>query len=238
MKIKNIISIAALFVIGLCACQNKDFLYQDTARVRLEADEIWSLGTDSLSFSFTITDPGTRSQDIDIDAVIMGTVSDKDRIVNISANKEKTTADASLYSFPAQVTIPARQSSATFQVTLNRSAELEQKEVRLYIEVVPSNDFQPGVKESNHVLIKWNDKITRPTNWDSLKEYFGTYSDTKYRFMLANVPGGTEFSTDKMSWSQLMNYKVQFTNALNEYNAAHPGNPLKDENGVLVDFNN
>jgi hypothetical protein len=33
-----------------------------------------------------------------------------------------------------------------------------------------------------------------------------------------------------------MNYKIVLQNALNEYNAANPGNPLRDENGQFVTF--
>jgi hypothetical protein len=39
-----------------------------------------------------------------------------------------------------------------------------------------------------------------------------------------------------MSWAKLNSYKIRFINALDEYNAAHPGAPLTDENGVLVTF--
>ena len=54
--------------------------------------------------------------------------------------------------------------------------------------------------------------------------------------MLVDSGGLSEFSTDTMSWAQLMSLKIRFQNALNEYNAAHPGNPLTDENGNLVTF--
>ncbi|MCF0172395.1 MAG: DUF4843 domain-containing protein [Bacteroidales bacterium] len=239
MKLNHIIIPAIAFAAAtLCACENESFLYQDTARVRLEADPIWSLGTDSLTFSFTTLGADIMEKEISVDAVIMGEVSNTARTANLAVGQARSTANSATYAFPAQVTIPAGESRATFTVTLRRSEEIKSVDAVLYLEVVPSSDFEPGVVESNHVIFKWNDKITRPTNWDSLAEYFGSYSDTKYRFMLANVPSGTEFSTDKMSWSQLMNYKVIFTNALNDYNAAHPGKPMTDENGVLVDFNN
>ena len=54
--------------------------------------------------------------------------------------------------------------------------------------------------------------------------------------MIANAGGITEFDTDRLSWGELMNLRIQFQNALQDYNNAHPGNPLKDENGVLVEF--
>jgi hypothetical protein len=39
-----------------------------------------------------------------------------------------------------------------------------------------------------------------------------------------------------MSWAMLNSYRILFQNALNAYNAAHPGNPLTDENNQLVTF--
>ncbi len=75
-----------------------------------------------------------------------------------------------------------------------------------------------------------------PANWPDLEEFFGTYSDTKYRFMLENSTPGTTFSIDTMSWAMLMSYKIKFQNAVRTYNAAHPGNALTDENGNLVTF--
>ena len=171
-----------------------------------------------------------------VNAVIMGTPQDHDRIANIVVDNDLTTASPQQYSLPATVTIPAEKTSAAFPVTLRRDASLQQQPVRLYIKVAPSDDFQPGVNEENHLLLVWNDILSKPTNWDELKEFFGEYSNTKYRFMIANAGGITEFDTDKLSWGELMNLRIKFQNALQDYNNAHPGNPLKDENGVLVEF--
>ena len=95
-----------------------------------------------------------------------------------------------------------------------------------------------GSIEQDHLLLKWNDILSRPTNWDELEEFFGTYSDAKYRFMLNNT-GVTEFDTEEMSWAELNNYKIVLTNALNEYNKANPNDPILDENtGQAIDFDN
>lgn len=109
--------------------------------------------------------------------------------------------------------------------------------MRLYLKVEATSDFAVGVNEQNHLLLIWSDMISKPTNWDdALKEFFGEYSDAKYRFMLANADGLGEFDTDTMSWAELQSYKIKFVNALNAYNEAHPGSPLTDEDGVLVSF--
>lgn len=229
--------LGAVLAMTMVACSNdQDFYYRDTPRVRLVGPEAWTVGSDSLTFSFVTYPTDTTEKVMMVNAVIMGTPQDHDRTANIVVDNDLTTASPQQYSLPATVTIPAGKTSAAFPVTLRRDASLQQQTVRLYIKVAPSDDFQPGVNEENHLLLVWNDILSKPTNWDELKEFFGEYSNTKYRFMIANAGGITEFDTDKLSWGELMNLRIKFQNALQDYNNAHPGNPLKDENGVLVEF--
>lgn len=217
------------------SCEKEGFYYQDVARVRLEGPEKWAVNTDSLEFSFITTPSGVNQVEMEIKVQVMGFASDKDRVVKVGVNTSKTTAASNQYSCPAQVTIPANSLSATFSVLLKRTSDLQQKTVRLFIEVQESPDFQIGVSERNHLLIKWNDILSMPKNWSDLEPFFGTFSLVKYRFMINNT-GITEFNTTTMSWAQLMNYKIILRNALDAYNAANPGNPLKDENGQFVTF--
>lgn len=237
MKAITIFLLGTLLAMTMVACSNdQDFYYRDTPRVRLVGPETWTVGSDSLTFSFVTYPNDTTEKVMMVNAVIMGTPQDHDRTANIVVDNDLTTASPQQYSLPATVTIPAGKTSAAFPVTLRRDASLQQQPVRLYIKVAPSDDFQPGVNEENHLLLVWNDILSKPTNWDELKEFFGKYSNTKYRFMIANAGGITEFDTDKLSWGELMNLRIKFQNALQDYNNAHPGNPLKDENGVLVEF--
>ena len=221
----------------LSSCSSdEDFFYRDEARIRLVGPEIWTAGSDSLTFSFVTTAVGTTEMAMDVEAQIMGSAADHDRTANIAVVSDKTTATADLYQLPTAVTIPAGQAKATFQVILKRADVLATKSVRLRIAVEPSADFQKGVNEEDHLTFIWNDQISKPKNWAQLEEFFGEYSDTKYRFMLENAGGLTEFDTDALTWAQLQSYKIMFQNALNDYNAVHPGNPLTDENGNLVSF--
>ena len=104
------------------------------------------------------------------------------------------------------------------------------------VKVLESGDFKPGVNEENHITFIWTDVLSKPNNWADLEPFFGTYSNVKYRFMLENLGDEGELSTETMSWAQLNSLRIRFQNALNEYNAAHPGNPLTDEYGNLVTF--
>ena len=227
--------LAACFLAS-CSSADEDFFYQDEPRVRLVGEDTWAAGTDSVTFSFVAYGSDVTEQEILVDAQIMGEVQSRDRVVNIAVDQNLTTADASMYTVPSTVTVPAGEAKGTFTVVLKRVAALQSKTVRLYIKVAESADFKVGVNEENHITMIWNDILSRPSNWASLEPYFGAYSDTKYRFMLSNSGGAGEFSTETMSWAQLMSFKIRFQNALNEYNAAHPGNPLTDENGNLVTF--
>ena len=204
--------------------------------MRLVGDYTWAVGTDSISFSFVAYGSEVTEKEMLVDAQIMGEVENRDRVVNLSVDPARTTADASLYTVPSTVTIPAGAVKATFPVILKRSAALQTKTVRLYLQVAESADFKAGVNEENHIKLIWSDVLQKPKNWDTLEPFFGTYSDVKYRFMLANSNGAGEFSTETMSWAMLNSYRILFQNALNAYNAAHPGNPLTDENNQLVTF--
>lgn len=238
-SIHNTIKTAAacLAALAFTACSVDDFTYQDTARLRLEGPEIYAAGTDSLTFSFVTYPEDTISKVMDIDVIVMGTTADNDRTAAVKVVADKTTASASDYEMPLSITIPAGSAKGTLPITLKRSTALQEKAVRLYIEIEPNNDFQTGVNEQNHFTLIWNDVLTRPTNWDDLEEFFGTYSDVKYRFMIQNAGGISEFDADTMSWAQLNSLKIKFQNALNEYNEEHPNDPLRDGDGVLISFN-
>lgn len=226
------------FLLLPASCSDDDFLYQDTPRVRLVGDSNWTLGTDSLTVSF-LTISGDETA-IDVDARIMGNVADHDRTAAITVDQSLTTAPASLYSVPTTVTIPAGQSKATFQVTLRKSELLQSQTVRLYIKVTATDDFQPGVNEDNHLLLKWNDILSKPLFWDDISQYFGDYSNTKYRFMLQTLAAqgydtGALDPNSGTNWSDYHNFSIVLANALDDYNASH-ATPLTDENGALVTF--
>jgi len=224
-----------VLLFAMVGCQNEGFYYQDEARVRIVAPQIWSLGTDSLEFSFVTQPVGVNEYDMMISLEVMGVTESRDRVVNIVVDQSGTTANTSQFSFPAAVTIPSGSFNATFPVTLKRTADLQNQGVRLTIKVFESTDFKVGVREESRVIFKWNDILLRPNNWADLVEFFGEFSLVKYRFML-NTLGISDFNKNTMSWAQLMNYKIQLQNALSEYNAANPGNPLTDEYNNPVTF--
>lgn len=232
--LSNIVLLSAVTLMS-CA-SDEDFYYQDTPRIRLVGPSMWTAGTDSLTYSFVAYGEETTQVTFDIDAYIMGPVANADRTAALTVDNARTSASADLYVVPQTVVVPAGKNHGTFTVTLKRSQALKNQAVTLRVNVGESADFKTGVNEENHLTFIWTDKLSKPSNWAELEEFFGQYSDVKYRFMLENCEPGTSFSADTMTWAQLMSYRIKFQNALNDYNAAHPGSPLTDENGVLVTF--
>ncbi|MBP1617129.1 MAG: hypothetical protein H6Q14_956 [Bacteroidetes bacterium] len=232
------LSIALLATMLLAAaCQNDGFYYQDVPRVRIVGPSSWTLGTDSLQFSFVTYPADTTEKQLNVTLWVMGNATEYDRTANLEVLTDKTTASADLYRVPASVVIAAGANSATFPVILKRAASLQQTTARLYIAVQKSADFEVGISSQDHLLLKWNDILSKPSNWTSLQEFFGSYSDVKYRFMINNA-GISEFDTTTMTWAELQYYKIKLVNALNKYNQEHPEAPLTDETGKLVSFDN
>jgi hypothetical protein len=234
---RNIYLFASLLLALLTSsCRNDGFYYQDEARARLEGPYEWAMGADSLNFSFASHPASVVEMPMEMTLYVMGEAADRARTARIEVVADKSSATAADYSLTTDITVPAGAISAPFTVTLRRTAGLQSKSVRLYIRVVADGDFAVGVNEQNHFTLVWSDQLSKPRNWDTqLTEFFGVYSIAKHRFIIDTL-GIAEFSTDTMTWGQLQNYRILCAAALTAYNAAHPGNPLTDENGQLVSF--
>lgn len=241
MKIrKNIFrACCAISLLGalFASCStDEDFYYQDEPRVRLVGEETWAAGSDSVTFSFVAYGESVKEKDIVVDMEIMGDPVARDRVVALSVDAGSTTAQASQYVVPTSAVVPAGQTKGSFVVTLKRDASLREKSVRMMLKVAESADFKPGVREADHLCFIWTDVLSKPNNWADLEPFFGVYSNVKYRFMLEHLDSDEELNAETMSWAKLNSLRIRMQNALNEYNAAHPGNPLTDENGNLVTF--
>lgn len=237
MKIYIGIIILLAFVPG--GCKNEDFLYRDVARVRMEAEYRMAVGTDSVSYSFATEASTLKEKQIKVMLTLMGETLPQEREIKLMADPEGTTAQEGVhYDFPEIVKLPANAGTVSFYVTLKRTEELVNTTVFLTLCLEKNGDFQVGVTEWSRLKIKWSDMIKKPVNWDKLQEFFGEYSEIKFRFILEHT-GVSEFTYGEdggMNWSQMYNYKTMVQAALVQYNEEHPGKPLMDENNKVVTF--
>ncbi|MDR1274587.1 MAG: DUF4843 domain-containing protein [Odoribacteraceae bacterium] len=238
-KLHTLIVAATLAACLFTACRNDAFTWEDYAYARVVGPENWTLGTDSLHFNFSVQPSAMIEFVVEAEIIIMGEVADRDRVVHLAVNPTQTTAmKETHYTILESVTIPAGEASAPCHITIRRTPELQSANVRLRVEIAPGGDLGPGVNEWNTLTIQWNDMISRPINWDDLTEFFGEYSDVKFRFIISTL--GVSLFTygdpDGMSWGMMNNYRLILADALARYNAEHPGNPLADENNQFITF--
>ena len=201
----------------LNSCENDDFVWGKEDFARIVGPEIWTRNTDSMTFTFSVYPEEVKEFAVASCVVIQGKVADYDRTVKLAVDPSKTTAQASDYSLPREVILKAGQDSVGFDILLYRTEAMQTEEVRLQVKI--------------------DDKITKPGNWEDLTEFFGDYSETKYRFIISTL-GVSQFTygeAEGMTWGEMWNYRLRMVAALEEYNATHSEN-MKDENGAVVSF--
>ncbi len=183
---------------------------------------------DSITYSFAIRDKELKQDTVFIPIRIMGNVSDRDRSVRYQV-MTSTSADPESYELlPAK--IYAGQFEGRLPVAVKRIGSLKEKEGRLWVHLVPSDDFEPGVPDQLRYLIKINDFLSRPESWNDY--IFGEYSNVKYDLIIK--------TTGYVTFAGLGNSEMRFIsqnckNALIDYEREH-GTPLLDENRMPVVF--
>ena len=103
------------------------------------------------------------------------------------------------------------------------------------MKVAANSDFQLGEVNNLWRKIIFTDRLSKPANWG----FVGDYSVVKHQFMIETTgqKWDQDFFLEILPEYGLLQFWVGTlkTNLIN-YNNAHPGNPLRDENGDLVIF--
>lgn len=238
MKIRQILWGVILLVMA-SACKNDDFVWGEEDFIRITGPEIWTLGTDSLIFTFSAF-PDATTYTMETELTVQGRTVDYDRVIRLQVNELKTTASPTDYEFSSEVILKAGEATVFFPIVLHRTEAMQQNDVRLCIEIAPSSDLQPGVSAFSSLTLAWNDKVTRPANWADLEEFFGVYSEVKYRFIISvlNVTLFPYGEASEFTWGVMYNYKLKMRTALEAYNANPENSPMTDENGAVISFPN
>lgn len=214
--------------------------YENDPRINVEFVKNETV-SDSVFYSFVIKNTSVVKDTIPITANIMGEPADHDRVIKLEADPSGTTAMEGTHYELGELIMPANAYSAELPVIIKRTDDLQEKTIRLTLRVVASADFKPGAPELSRVVIVWNDILSKPSNWDELWDLiFGAYSRTKHQFINdhTNLAGKYEDNAYIEEISLLLfSYTSVVREALVEYNNAHPGHPLRDEDtDELISF--
>ena len=166
-------------------------------------------------------------------------------VMEVASNDTLHTATADMFSI-GKGSIPANEYKGYIPIRVNYSTVLDDSVYQIRLKLVMNTDF-PGVDllDGTFTLALTN-KITEPSNWSRIKNYFGPYSNSWYRFILettglTSIPyWSTNGSIDKnnpdpekwtMTLYEVKAYAAMVKVALDDYNRKHPQDPLKHEDG-------
>lgn len=198
--------------------------------------------SDSTNYSFANNVDVLETDTLFLDMRIMGDLTDYDREIQLEAAEGSTATAGIHYKLPS-VKIPANSYKLKYPVILFNTPDLITKTVRLELTIATNKDFINGAgmitnsRLYNRYKINFNNRLIKPDYWMYIQNYFGEYSDVKYRFMI-DVLGFANFMPDHIGgtvmYSDFINYAGTMSKALEDYVAEH--GPKLDETGKEIYF--
>lgn len=255
-KMKRYITIFVTVLMVLTSCTHEDVMTYDTEYTALNiwvgtsAGAVYESTTYNYSYAY---DEGS----VTFYAQISGMPASYDRTFQL----EPYGGDSALISNTIRTedyVIKAGEISGAFKVYFNtqklsRADLFSDRNGSVSFRVKQNDEFAVGTENHQSFTVILKNYLAKPDNWESanyprvaLSKYFGTYSRTKYQFMIEtlglidfeiNYNSQTAYNeeTNVVSASYAVYLKQVMQQALNEYNASHD-TPLTDEYGIPVTF--
>ena len=154
------------------------------------------------------------------------------------------------YVLPSYV-LKAGTTGGYYPIYLKNTSDFKDKAFTLALALKENVKLETGVKEYATLKLIVKDREEKPAYWDEdpetympLKNFFGTYSRTKYQFMI-KVTGkvisrviyqGTPIPPHEISYFEAQYLQAKLRLAVEEYNnnPENPDRPLSDENGPIT----
>ncbi len=244
-KVLTNIFLSFSIVIAFTACNKNELdpTFKSEARLSLTANETDGARADSIAFAFSVWATSLKDTTIIIYAQTMGNLSDKDRSFNIEIDNSSTALPEE-YEIPRNFVIPAGGFKVAIPIKIKRTARLSDATAKLKINVGSNENFTPGpdvwtgqVITGGDFSIVWTDQLIKPVFWDQTGTGMiwtvGKWSKVKHRLII-DASGVTNF--EGITTTKKYYIATETRNALLEYNAQHPGNPLKNESGFVINI--
>lgn len=256
MRTKHLFIPIILIILGISSCkQDAYFLFNDVARIQFGPDiariysASYNMADTTKNFTFYYNSATSTQDTTFFDIYAIGGPTSSDRaysLKQIQLTDGTTNAvsgtDYKAFTDPTvagKYVIKAGQVHAFAPIVMLRNAGLKTKTVTLKFTLDENENFKMGEATNLWRKVIFTDRLSQPTAWSTsiTQYYFGAYSVTKHAFMI-QVTGQkwdqTFMSTVTSDYAQLQYYISSVKHALVDYNNAHPGNPMKDENGQLI----
>jgi len=239
-----IVVLACLFCIS-CKKTDQSPFFDGKPAIAISGETSQGVISDSLAFSFGTISSSITDTVIRIKVRAIGLTADHDRGYKLVINQQLSNAQPAEYEFPTNFVLPANKVETSVGLKVKRSERIKTAVARLVIEVQANDEFTPGARlevlgqpvSGPKFTVSWTSLLAKPAVWDgfptaALVFAFGNYSRTKHQLIIDATGFATYddavFMSDK--WFYIYHKSREWLNA---YNAAHPGAPLRDENGLV-----
>ncbi len=211
----------------MVGCTKDEYLRYDTnvASLRFVYS---SAGKDSTIYSFGLH-PGAEEGIVEVPFKLIGLSSSVPREVAVEVVKEKTTAIENNDFVIEACRLPANAITGNIKIKVRKNESLNVKSKVVVLRLCANYYFSEAPINESMFRIVITNELTKPEGW-----IFGEYSRVKHEFVILHTGVATNYN--KWSTSEQIYWKGILINALYKYNKAHPGEPLTDENGLVVTF--
>lgn len=226
MKQFTFIISAILLLFMAVGCNQDDYLHYDTdsASIKFTSSE-----NDSTVYSFRLH-PGETEGLIEIPVQLIGLASPQAREISAEIVAEKSNAIENTDFVILHSEIMADSIHGVLKVLVKKTDILDNESRRLTLRLCPNQFFESAPVNQSLYTIVVNNELLYPDGW-----IFGEYSQVKHEFVILHTGIATDYNSVWTNSEKLW-WKSKLIDALYEYNLAHPGDPLKDENGILISF--
>jgi len=223
------ITVFFLIILAFIGCEKDYQVYNANLEAVSFNLEKLTNGEDSLVYSFAFT-PDVVEDTLEIPLQLYGFTMKQERVVNIVVDADKTTAlEGEEYEL-LSARMPADSVNGVLKLRVNKSDRITNLDVCVSLEIGSSEDLVPGPVSSRKLRVYISNQLTKPDGWPG---QFGDYSKVKHQFCIEVLGIGSNYGED---WPHITHYLNLLNKALYEYNSTHPGEPLRDENGVEISF--
>lgn len=229
MKLKYlyITLLACLTPVILNSCKQNDYLQYDENLASV-GFVYSSYGNDSIVYSFALH-PNVEEDIVKVPLKLIGYASSQDREIGVEVVESESTARQGIDYVIEQKKIEANAYTDSLIIKIKKSAEVESQDLTVKFRLCGNDLFAAAPINAETFRVILTSQLAKPTGWP-----FGDYSVIKHKFVIQTLGIATGY--EKWSTSDMIRYKGILTQALYEYNKAHPDDPLKDENGMLITF--
>lgn len=179
---KRVLICTLLAAVCFVSCKKEDIeVYNNGRYVQFTSDV-----SDSISFSF-FYHLGKNEVTIPLPVKLTGQLAPIDQNYQIEAIPEQSTVTASNYNLPPEQTFRKGNTRDTAWVTVKKTPELDNKELRLVLRITGSKELSPGQTDCTYKILRITAKVSKPTWWDTNMDtyYLGRYSEKKFRTFMA-----------------------------------------------------